>query len=143
MSEIRKPQEEDYNIWTVRPLKNIRDSDESSETYGQRINVEITDSEWESQKQSVRDHIDNWEKDAFQMIRMERDQKLSETDWAVLPDNNLSDELNADVINYRKQLRDLPSTDDDPVNIIFPKNPLETDPFIPDLKEVDKALLGD
>ena len=69
--------------------------------------------------------IANFDKEAFQMIRMERNHKLSETDWAVLPDSALSDELKADVINYRKELRDLPSTDSDPVNIVFPKNPLE------------------
>tara|TARA_R110002012_G_scaffold263750_2_gene446964 strand:+ start:1594 stop:1974 length:381 start_codon:yes stop_codon:yes gene_type:complete len=125
MSELVRPTEEDYNIWTVRPLRNVRDSDESSETYGQRIDIEISDVEWEEQKQSVRDMLANWDKEAFQMIRMERNQKLSETDWAVLPDSALSDELKADITNYRKQLRDLPSTDSDPTNIVFPKNPLE------------------
>ncbi len=46
--------------------------------------------------------------DAEPMIRLrhERDRKLSETDWWVLPDKTASQEQK----NYRQALRDLPST---------------------------------
>ena len=42
----------------------------------------------------------------MQLLRQERNRKLQETDWWVLPDRTASQEQ----INYRQSLRDLPST---------------------------------
>ena len=42
----------------------------------------------------------------MRLLREERNRKLQETDWWVLPDRTASQEQ----INYRQSLRDLPST---------------------------------
>jgi len=52
-------------------------------------------------------------------IRIERNMKLSLTDWRALSDLTLSDEWKT----YRQALRDLPSTQSDPDNITFPTPP--------------------
>ena len=52
-------------------------------------------------------------------VRLERNEKLAETDWRALSDLTLSDEWKT----YRQALRDLPSTQSDPDNITFPTPP--------------------
>ena len=42
----------------------------------------------------------------MRLLRIERDKKIAETDWRVLPDQTSSD----DWINYRQALRDLPAS---------------------------------
>ena len=42
---------------------------------------------------------------AWEALRSERDQKLSDTDWRAMPDLTLSDDWKT----YRQELRDLPS----------------------------------
>ena len=42
----------------------------------------------------------------MRLLRIERDNKIAETDWRVLPDQTPSD----DWINYRQALRDLPAS---------------------------------
>ena len=42
----------------------------------------------------------------MRLLRVERDKKIAETDWRVLPDQTSSD----DWINYRQALRDLPAS---------------------------------
>ena len=42
----------------------------------------------------------------MRLLRIERDKKIAQTDWRVLPDQTPSD----DWINYRQALRDLPSS---------------------------------
>ena len=42
----------------------------------------------------------------MRLLRIERDKKIAETDWRVLPDQTPSD----DWINYRQALRDLPAS---------------------------------
>jgi hypothetical protein len=59
-------------------------------------------------------------------LRVWRDQKLSQTDWAVLPDALLDKpELKQQVIEYRQALRDFPDTitslSDE---VVYPVNPL-------------------
>ena len=44
--------------------------------------------------------------EAMRLLRIERDKKIAQTDWRVLPDQSPSD----DWINYRQALRDLPAT---------------------------------
>ena len=44
--------------------------------------------------------------EAMRLLRIERDKKIAQTDWRVLPDQTPSD----DWINYRQALRDLPAT---------------------------------
>jgi len=49
--------------------------------------------------------LNNWVR-----VRSERNFLLSETDWTVLSDSALSDSKKTEYINYRKSLRDIPST---------------------------------
>ena len=42
----------------------------------------------------------------MRLLRIERDKKIAQTDWRVLPDQSPSD----DWINYRQALRDLPAS---------------------------------
>ena len=42
----------------------------------------------------------------MKLLRIERDKKIAETDWRMLPDQTPSD----DWINYRQALRDLPAS---------------------------------
>ncbi len=42
----------------------------------------------------------------LKLLREERDRRIAETDWWVLPDNTPSQEQ----LDFRKSLRDLPST---------------------------------
>ena len=44
------------------------------------------------------------------MIREDRNKKLSESDWSQFTDNGLSTEKRTEWITYRQALRDLPST---------------------------------
>ena len=48
----------------------------------------------------------------MRLLRIERDNKIAETDWRVLPDQTPSD----DWINYRQALRDLPASSSPKLN---------------------------
>ena len=52
-------------------------------------------------------------------IRLQRDELLAKTDFYALSDVTMSTEM----ANYRQQLRDLPSTQSDPDDIVFPTKP--------------------
>jgi len=58
---------------------------------------------------------------AFYMnaLRVERDKRIAETDWWVLPDRTPTDEQLA----YRQALRDLPDNTEDPANPVWPTKP--------------------
>ena len=55
-------------------------------------------------------------------IRAQRNHRLAETDWAMLPDSPLSDADKTIYQNYRAALRDVPAQDG------FPNNPLPEGP---------------
>ena len=55
----------------------------------------------------------------MRVLRMERDARLSETDWWVLPDRTAS----AEQLAYRQALRDLPANTPDPSNPAWPAKP--------------------
>ena len=52
-------------------------------------------------------------------LRAERNKRLAETDWWVLPDRTPTDEQLA----YRQALRDLPDNTEDPENPVWPTKP--------------------
>ena len=52
-------------------------------------------------------------------IRFTRNQLLSETDFYALADSTLTDPMKT----YRQQLRDLPTSQSDPDDIVFPTKP--------------------
>ena len=58
-------------------------------------------------------------------LRQERNRRLAEVDWIFTSDYDLSVSDHAAWIAYRKALRDLPSTTEDPANPVWPeKRPL-------------------
>jgi hypothetical protein len=57
---------------------------------------------------------------AWAAVRAERDAKLSACDWTQLPDAPVDAAAWA---TYRQALRDLPQTQTDPFNIVWPEQP--------------------
>ena len=53
-------------------------------------------------------------------VRAERNQRLAACDWTQLADAPLADAEKADWAAYRQALRDLPSTQTDPFDIVWP-----------------------
>lgn len=56
-------------------------------------------------------------------LRQERNRRLAEVDWIFTSDYDLSVSDHAAWIAYRKALRDLPSTTEDPANPVWPEKP--------------------
>ena len=59
----------------------------------------------------------------WEQIDLKRKELLAETDWAVLPDVELSEEKRNQILKYRQILRDLPSMYSDPREVVFPQKP--------------------
>ena len=59
-------------------------------------------------------------------IRQERNTRLAEVDWVFSGDYKLSPEEHALWVTYRKTLRELPSTTEDPANPVWPEKPSVT-----------------
>ena len=55
----------------------------------------------------------------WEVLRAERDQLLTETDYLALADSTLTDEMRS----YRQALRDLPANTVDPANPVWPVKP--------------------
>jgi len=62
-------------------------------------------------------------------IREHRDTLLKLTDWSVLPDITLDEETKQELIDYRKQLRDITNSNSYPHTIILPKHRLVKPPW--------------
>lgn len=56
-------------------------------------------------------------------VRAERDARLTSCDWTQLADCPLSTEQKSAWATYRQALRDLPETQSDPENIVWPAEP--------------------
>jgi len=59
--------------------------------------------------------------EAFKELRQERNTRLAEVDWVFSGDYKLSPEEHALWVTYRKTLRELPSTTEDPANPTWPE----------------------
>ena len=59
----------------------------------------------------------------FKNLRQERNTRLAEVDWMFSGDYRVDIEMYQEWLLYRKALRDLPSTTEDPANPIWPKKP--------------------
>ena len=53
-------------------------------------------------------------------VRAQRNSLLAASDWRAMPD---APTMSADWTNYRQALRNLPSTQADPDNVVFPEEP--------------------
>ena len=56
-------------------------------------------------------------------FRQERNRRLAEVDWVFSEDYSIDDESYQQWLTYRKALRDLPSTTEDPENPVWPEQP--------------------
>ena len=74
------------------------------------------DSEQEPTKQEIFDKIAELNAaEPMRLLRIERDKKIAQTDWRVLPDQTPTD----DWINYRQALRDLPASATPKLNSLY------------------------
>ena len=55
------------------------------------------------------------------VIRAERDRRIAETDWTQLPD--VPDATKSKWQAYRQELRDVPQSNTDPANVVWPTKP--------------------
>jgi hypothetical protein len=60
---------------------------------------------------------------AWKDVRETRNNRLTESDWSMIDDNQLNEKEKLAWKNYRQQLRDLPQTFDKPEDVIFPEQP--------------------
>ena len=63
------------------------------------------------------------EEHKWKNIRQERNQRLAEVDWVFSEDYQIDDDSYQQWLTYRKALRDLPSTTEDPENPVWPEQP--------------------
>lgn len=75
--------------------------------------------------EGILDFMDKITQDKWANIRSERNLRLVQTDWCVLPDSPLSPELLQAIKDYRQQLRDITKNFTNPEDVVFPENPLE------------------
>ncbi len=59
----------------------------------------------------------------FSMVRMERNAKLSQTDWTQIADAALGDHTAEEWATYRQELRDLPSAHSKVSEVVWPTPP--------------------
>lgn len=59
----------------------------------------------------------------LETLRNQRNEKLQQSDFSVLPDHRLSRENEEEWKVYRQALRDIPSTTEDPENPVWPEPP--------------------
>lgn len=62
-----------------------------------------------------------FEEEKWEMIRIERDAQLNESDYTQMPDYELSNK--DEWANYRQQLRDIPKIFSNPESVVWPKIP--------------------
>ena len=110
--------QDDFDVFTVRPKKAIRNSD------GERVVEDYTDAEWDEAKAQCQELIDDYSDNLFAAIRHTRTNLLNQSDWAVVSDSPLSATDIASVKTWRQELRDLPTEDADPDNITVPDCPV-------------------
>lgn len=60
---------------------------------------------------------------SFKELRQERNKRLAEVDWMFSGDYKIDPEIYQEWLVYRKALRDLPSTIEDPANPTWPEKP--------------------
>ena len=70
--------------------------------------------------------MDKRTQDKWKNIRSNRNGFLAQTDWTQLPDVDLLPELLQAMKEYRQKLRDLTKDFDNPDDVLFPDNPLES-----------------
>tara|TARA_Y100001963_G_scaffold6851_1_gene8864 strand:- start:35 stop:490 length:456 start_codon:yes stop_codon:yes gene_type:complete len=101
------------------------DDEEASETYGQTITKY---SEYECVGIGCTYNNGTWirpaenEVDYWAILRYNRDKRLIQSDWKVLPGSIYESRLE-EWKAYRQVLRDLPANTSDPRNVVYPDRP--------------------
>lgn len=101
------------------------DDEEASETYGQTITKY---SEYESVSIGNTYNNGTWIRpedptlDYWKILRYNRDKRLTQSDWKVLPGSPFESKLD-EWKTYRQALRDLPANTSDPKKVVYPKRP--------------------
>ena len=101
------------------------DDEEASETYGQTITKY---SEYECVGVGCTYNNGTWirpaeyEVDHWAILRYNRDKRLTQSDWKVLPGSIYESRLEEWKV-YRQQLRDLPANTSDPQKVVYPTRP--------------------
>lgn len=74
----------------------------------------------------IEEIIDPWATEEADAVRATRNQLLSDTDWAVLPDAPAQRDMQsrAALWSYRKQLRDITERFDAPEDVVWPEPPV-------------------
>ena len=76
-------------------------------------------------------------------LRQERNQRLTETDWIFSEDYAIDDESYQQWLVYRKALRDLPATTEDPSNPIWPEKPVNPSGITTNISKRQERLLNE
>ena len=103
------------------------DDEEASETHGQTI---IKEYEYESIGIGCTYNNGDWIKpshptiDYWKILRYNRDKRLQQSDWKVLPGSMYESKLE-EWKTYRQQLRDLPANTSDPQKVVYPTRPAD------------------
>lgn len=93
------------STYTILPDKVLKEVETRDRTEEENINLE---------KEKIKDDWDN--------LRSTRNDLLQKSDILVLTDNwqKTSDDMKQKIVEYRQQLRDLPTNTSDPKNVKFP-----------------------
>ena len=103
------------------------DDEEASETYGQTLTKY---SEYESVGIGCTYNNGTWirpaeyEVDHWAVLRYNRDKRLVQSDWKVLPGSIYESKLE-EWKAYRQVLRDLPANTSDPSKVVYPTRPAD------------------
>jgi hypothetical protein len=80
--------------------------------------VEVFD--WNGIEYFIRPHNSQELEDQWKIIRTQRDQLLKDCDWTQISDYNFELENKEQWMTYRQELRDLPETQINPFDILWP-----------------------
>lgn len=116
---MARPTQDDFEVFTVRPKKAVRNSE------GVRVVEDYTDAEWDEAKAGAQEIIDNYDVNSFATIREYRNKLLNDSDWALVSDTTLTESELVDLKAWRTSLRDLPASQEDPDDIVFPACPID------------------
>ena len=103
------------------------DDEEASETYGQTLTKY---SEYECVGVGCTYNNGTWIRpedptvDHWAILRYNRDKRLIQSDWKVLPGSIYESKLEEWKV-YRQQLRDLPANTSDPQKVVYPTRPAD------------------
>jgi len=110
----------DFEVFTTRPKKAIRNAE------GVRVVEDYTDAEWDEAKAGCQAIIDGYDANLLASIRQYRNTLLNDSDWAMHSDSPLSNADKTSLTTWRTTLRNLPASETNPDDIVFPDCPIDS-----------------